>query len=74
MGEITPMVDALAVWAEEGRVYERDNIDESSNRHYQSVVSEWSNPILCKQYDLSIYTERGTWGTETSKYPEEYKS
>ena len=43
MGEITPMVDALAVWAEEGRVYERENIDESLNRRYQSVVSEWGN-------------------------------
>lgn len=37
------MVDALAVCAEEGRVYERENIDESLNRRYQSVVSEWGN-------------------------------
>ncbi len=40
MGEIRPMADALVVWAEEGRVFERENNDQSSNRHYQSLVSE----------------------------------
>ena len=34
------MVDALAVWADEGRVLERENNDESSSRYYQSLVSE----------------------------------
>ena len=59
MGEITPMVDALAVWAEERRVYERDIIDESSNRHYKSMVSEWSNPSSSNARDQVPY---GTWG------------
>ena len=44
MGEIMPMADALAVWAEEGRVYERENNGEPSNRRYQPLISEWSNP------------------------------
>ncbi len=39
-----PMVDALVIWAEEGRVFKRDNNGESLNRRYQSLVSEWSNP------------------------------
>lgn len=34
MGELMPMVDALTVWAEEGRVVKRDIDDESLTRHY----------------------------------------
>ena len=47
-----PMVDALAVWAEEGRVFKRENNDESLNRRYQSLVSEWGNPCWRKSADL----------------------
>ena len=39
------MVDALAVWAEEGRVLERDIDDQPLNRRYESSVSEWGNPL-----------------------------
>jgi len=46
-----PMVDALAVWAEEGRVFKRENNDESFNRRYQSLVSEWGNPFWWKSED-----------------------
>lgn len=38
------MVDALAVQAEEGRLYKDDIIDKLFNKRYQSVVSEWGNP------------------------------
>ena len=74
MGEIMPMADALAVWAEEGRVYERDTNGEPSNRRYQPLISEWSNPSGSNIRDPLIYQRRGTRGTETSKYPEEKKS
>ena len=47
-----PMVDALAVWAEERRVFKRENNDESLNRRYQSLVSEWGNPCWWKSADL----------------------
>ena len=47
-----PMVDALAVWAEERRVFKRENNDESLNRRYQSLVSEWGNPYWWKSVDL----------------------
>jgi len=62
MGEITPMADALAVWAEEGRVYERENIDESSNRHYQSMISEWGNPLCSNTWNPAVYCEDGNPG------------
>lgn len=39
------MVDALAIWAEEGRVCKHDIVDEPLNRRYQSAVSEWDNPV-----------------------------
>ena len=54
-------------------MYERDIVDESSNRHYKSTVSEWSNPLNSNIKDPA-FGGGGTWGTETSKYPEEYKS
>ena len=50
-----PMVDALAVWAEEGRVFKRENNDESLNRRYQSLVSEWGNPFLWKQKEPALH-------------------
>ena len=52
-----PMVDALAVWAEEGRVFKRENNDESLNRRYQSLVSEWGNPFLWKQREPALHRE-----------------
>ena len=48
------MVDALAVWAEERRVFKRENNDESLNRRYQSLVSEWGNPFLWKQKEPAL--------------------
>ena len=75
MGEIMPMVDALVIWAEEGRVFKRDNNGESLNRRFQSLVSEWSNPPAFKGGDpTDLSVRRGTWRTETSQYPEEKKS
>ena len=61
MGESMPLVDALAVWAEEGRVFERENIDESLNRRYQSMVSEWGNPTLRKQGEYPFRKEVTSW-------------
>ena len=39
------------------------------------AVSEWSNPVtvIC-HYFYWLSVEGITWGTETSKYPEEKKS
>ena len=34
MEELTPLVDALAIWDEEGRLLESDNNDESLSRRY----------------------------------------
>lgn len=39
------MADALAVNAEEGRVFKHENNGKSLNRHYQPLVSEWGNPL-----------------------------
>lgn len=50
--------DALAMYAEERRVYEHDIIDEPSDRHYQSVVSEWDNPGRSNTTDLSNLLDR----------------
>ena len=52
---------------------EHENNGESLIRRYQPLVSEWSNPSVEKQKSCRK-TARGTWGTETSKYPEEKKS
>ena len=40
-----------------------------------SWISEWGNPAGngLSSVNESIVHERGTWGTETSKYPEEEK-
>ena len=69
-----PLADALAVWAEEGRVFKRENNDESLNRRYQSLVSQWGNPFLRKQKESRRKSGWGTRGTETSKYPKEKKT
>ena len=38
-------------------------------------MSEWGNPHACGYlFTEYIGLERRTWGTETSKYPEEKKS
>ena len=49
MGETMLMADALAVWAEEGRVLKRDINGQPLYRYYQPLVSDWGNPALCKQ-------------------------
>ena len=67
------MADALAVWAEEGRVFKHENNDEPLNRRYQSLVSKWGNPFLRKQRDPDL-VGGGTRGTETSQYPKENKT
>ena len=69
-----PMADALAVWAEEGRVFKRENNDKSLNRRYQSLVSKWGNPFLWKQKEPQRKLGWGTRGTETSQYPKENKT
>ena len=63
-----PLADALAVWADEGRVIKHENNGEPLIRRYQPLVSEWSNPTLCKQGDhVHLLNVGGTWWTETSK-------
>ena len=43
---------------------------------FDPKMSEWGNPLYVSQYPLTEYIglERRTWGTETSKYPQEKKS
>ena len=53
------MADALAIWAEEGRVFESENNGESSNRRYQPLVSEWSNPAPGNRSDRVYLYIRG---------------
>lgn len=74
MGEIKPLADALAIWAEEGRVNESDINGESSLRRYQPLVSEWSNPLRRNAKRRCRKIPSGTLGTETSKYQVEKKS
>ena len=74
MGEIRPMANALVVWAEEGRVYKRENNGKSFNRRYQLLVSEWGNPPGSNTGNRYRKIPEGTWRTETSQYPEEKKS
>ena len=74
MEELMPMVDALAVCTEEGRVLESDNNGETLSSRYQPLVSEWSNPLSSNMQDSCRKIRGGTLGTETSKYREEKKS
>ena len=36
-------------------------------------MSEWGNPYEQTSYILRFMRKKGTWGTETSQYPEEKK-
>lgn len=44
------------------------------SKSFDPAVSEWSNPYTRNSMESSIYRWRETWGTEISKYLEEYKS
>ena len=48
----------------------------SVQTHLDPRMSEWGNParITWSSCAESIGAEKRTWGTETSKYPEEKKS
>ena len=53
-----------------------DKLRGAANKHYIRRFPNGATPMVknhgaCTE---SIGTERGTWGTETSKYPEEKKS
>ena len=62
------MVDALAVGGDEGRSSLR-KASGSWQASFDPGMSEWGNP------PFQGTTQVGrTWGTETSKYPEEKKS
>ena len=61
MREIKPMADALAVWADEGRVIKRDNNGESLSRRYQPLVSEWGNPPNSNIGNLGGRFEVDSW-------------
>ncbi len=66
-------VDALAFYADEGRMLRCEMADQTRCSHYESTVSEWENPsrfigASLVAFELSL---RGTRRTETSKYPEE---
>ena len=63
MEELMPMVDALAVWTEEGRVLESDNNGETLSSRYQPLVSEWSNPLFSNMQDPDANREGnlGNW-------------
>ena len=67
-------MDALAVRGDEGRCSLR-KASGSWQTSFDPEMSEWGNPPACG-YLLAEYIglERRTWGTETSKYPEEKKS
>ena len=44
MGESLKLtVNALAVWAEEGRLLTGENNGEAASSRYQPLVSEWGN-------------------------------
>jgi hypothetical protein len=66
------MVDALVPNADEGR----GSLRKVSGSREQALIREcpngethWSEPPV--SYAESIGIVKGTWGTETSKYPEE---
>ena len=63
------MVDALAAGGDEGRRSLR-KASGSGQARDDPGMSEWGNPA-----PLGVTSqEEPTWGTETSKYPEERKS
>ena len=66
--------DALAPGAEEGR----DKLRKASGRSKYPIIRGCPNGETRlrrpqSSYDESIVIEKGTWGTETSKYPQEEK-
>ena len=67
-------MDALAIRGEEGR----DSLRKASGSWQTSInpkMSEWGNlPDLSGTADWIYKLAEQTWGTETSKYPEEKKS
>jgi hypothetical protein len=71
-------VDALASSAEEGR----GTLRKASGSRVQALypgMSEWGNPPVRRKTGPASRGEHiapptGTWGTETSQYPEEQKS
>ena len=68
-------MDALAVRGDEGRCSLR-KASGSRQTDFDPEMSEWENPasVSWLSYTEYIGVERRTWGTETSKYPEEKKS
>ena len=58
------MVDAWAIWAEEGRLYKNENIDKPFNRRYQSMVSEWGNPGRGNTADPPKFSQENLGGRE----------
>ena len=57
-------------------MFKRENNDESFNRRYQSLVSEWGNPF-CENRENLRYASSvggGTGEPETSQYPKENKT
>ena len=55
-------------------MYEHDISGEPSNRRYNPLVSEWSNPLISNNKEIYLLVYQGTQGTETSQYLEEEKS
>ena len=68
-------MDALAVRGDEGRCSLR-KASGSRQTDFDPEVSEWENPpsVSWVSHTEYIGVRRRTWGTETSKYPEEKKS
>ena len=69
------MVDALALGAEEGR----DKLRKATGSCKWTVIRRYPNAGTHLYESIGIITwkhsvMRGTWGTETSKYPKEKKS
>ena len=67
------VVDALAITGDEGRRSVRKATG-SSQTSFDPWMSEWGNPPARVSVPEFIGYEKLTWGTETSKYPEEQKS
>ena len=65
----------MAVRGDEGRCSLR-KASGSRQTDFDPEMSEWENPpsISWVSYTEYIGVVRRTWGTETSKYPEEKKS
>ena len=67
-------VDALAPSAEEGRGSLRKaarSREQALSRRYPTGETRWSEPPPSTAEHIG--GKKGTWGTETSKYPEEKK-